>query len=93
MKCLVLGAESIRLYFITLMRICGVGKVLVFEGLPFRMEHAIKNGADRVINSGTENLCEVIQQGTKVLPPTVTVIEPRGNRYGANKGTGIHSVI
>lgn len=53
---LVLGGGPIGLYFTTLMRLCGAGRVLVSEVSNFRKEYALGQGADRVIDPTKENL-------------------------------------
>lgn len=53
---LVLGGGPIGLYFTTLLRKCGAGKVLVSEMSGFRAKYAIGQGADRVINPAGEDL-------------------------------------
>lgn len=53
---LVLGGGPIGLYFTTLMKACGAGKVLVSEVSDFRSEYALKQGADRVVNPSKEDL-------------------------------------
>lgn len=53
---LVLGGGPIGLYFTTLLKACGAGKVLVSEVSDFRTEYAKAQGADRVINPAKEDL-------------------------------------
>lgn len=62
---LVLGGGPIGLYFTTIMKTCGAGKILVSEVSPFRSEHAIKNGADRIINPQQEDLMQIVLDETK----------------------------
>lgn len=61
---LILGGGPIGLYFTTLMRLCGAGRVLVSEISAFRKEYALGQGADRVIDPSAENLNEEILKET-----------------------------
>lgn len=70
---LVLGGGPIGLYFTTLMKTCGAGKVLVSEVSSFRSEHAVKNGADRVINPRKEELLQVVLDETKGIGADIVI--------------------
>lgn len=70
---LVLGGGPIGLYFTTLMKTCGAGKVLVSEVSSFRSEHAVKNGADRVINPRKEELLQVVLDETKDIGADIVI--------------------
>ncbi|MDR0887031.1 MAG: alcohol dehydrogenase catalytic domain-containing protein [Clostridiales Family XIII bacterium] len=61
---LVLGGGPIGLYFTTLLKASGAGKVLVSEVSEFRTKYAYQQGANRVIHPLTENLVEVIKNET-----------------------------
>ena len=61
---LVLGGGPIGLYFATLMKTCGAGKVIVSEVSDFRKPYALKQGASRVINPQKENLKDEIMKET-----------------------------
>lgn len=61
---LILGGGPIGMYFATLMKKEGAGKVFVSEPNAFRAEYALKSGADRVINPIEENLHEEIMKET-----------------------------
>ncbi len=70
---LVLGGGPIGLYFTTLLKTCGAGKVLVSEVSPFRTEHALQNGADRVINPQREDLRQVVLAETNGVGADIVI--------------------
>lgn len=89
---LVLGGGPIGLYFTTLMKTCGAGKVLVSEVSPFRTEHAFKNGADRVINPQTEDLKQAVLDetggvGADIVIDAVGVLLPDALQAVKNGGS------
>ena len=61
---LVLGGGPIGLYFATLLKACGAGKVLVSEVSEFRTGYAKQQGASRVINPSKEDLKEEVLKET-----------------------------
>lgn len=60
----ILGGGPIGMYFTSLMKMSGAGKVIVSEVSEFRGEYALKSGADRIINPTKENLEEEILKET-----------------------------
>lgn len=89
---LVLGGGPIGLYFATLLRACGAGKVLVSEVSSFRSEYAIRQGADRVINPQTEDLYQEVQKesdgrGADIVVDAVGVLLPEAIRNVKNAGS------
>lgn len=61
---LILGAASIGLYFIQLLKANGAGKILVSEVSDARADFARRCGATRVINPAKENLAEEVRKET-----------------------------
>lgn len=70
---LVLGGGPIGMYFTTLMKKSGAGKVFVSEPSEFRADYAIKSGADRVIDPMKEDLKEEIMKETKGLGVDIVI--------------------
>ncbi len=70
---LVLGGGPIGLYFTTLLKTCGAGKVLVSEVLPLRTTHALQNGADRVINPKQEDLRQAVLAETNGIGADIVI--------------------
>lgn len=88
---LILGGGPIGLYYTSIIKACGAGKVIVSEVSDFRKEHAIKNGAKRVINPLEENLKEVILQetdgkGADIVVDAVGVLLPDAIQTVCNGG-------
>ena len=60
----ILGGGPIGMYFATLLKMSGAGKVLVSEVSEFRAEYALKSGADRIINPMKEDLAAEVKKET-----------------------------
>lgn len=61
---LVLGGGPIGMYYASLLKANGAGKVYVSEVSDYRREYALKSGADRVINPMQEDLEKEIMAAT-----------------------------
>lgn len=61
---LVLGGGPIGMYYASLLKANGAGKVIVSEVSEFRTEYLLKSGADRIINPVKQNLKEEIMKET-----------------------------
>lgn len=70
---LILGGGPIGMYFASLLRANGAGKVIVSEVSAFRGENALKSGATRIINPTKENLKEEILKETDGLGADIVV--------------------
>lgn len=70
---LILGGGPIGLYFTAIMKACGAGTVLVSEVSPLRANHAITNGADRVINPRNEDLVQAVLDNTDGLGADIVI--------------------
>lgn len=70
---LILGGGPIGLYFTTLMKTSGAGKVLVSEVSSFRSDYAVENGADRVIHPQKEDLLQVVMDETKGMGADIVI--------------------
>jgi threonine dehydrogenase-like Zn-dependent dehydrogenase len=70
---LVCGAGPIGLYFTSMLKANGAGKVIVSEVSAFRSPYALKCGADRVIDPSKENLEEEILKETDGLGVDIAV--------------------
>lgn len=60
----VIGAGPIGLYFLSLLKANGAGKVISVEPSEYRRSYAIKMGADITINPRKENAAEIIKNLT-----------------------------
>jgi len=89
---LILGGGPIGLYFTTLMKASGAGKILVAEVSGFRSEYAVKQGAGRVINPSTEDLAaEVFKEtdgaGADIVIDAVGILLPAAIKAVKNGGS------
>lgn len=89
---LILGGGPIGLYYTSMFKASGAGKVLVSEVSEFRIEHAIKNGADYVINPSKDNLKEKVLsltngKGADIVVDAVGVLLPDAIQTVCNGGS------
>ena len=71
---LVMGAGPIGIMHARLARLKGAGRILMSEPNPQRVEQAASLGADRVVNSQTEDLSAIISQETNGRGVDVVIV-------------------